>query len=181
MSKCLWKNGTNRLSGYNTTTNLCFIKTNKQTNKKTQLSSKGNKLMHNKMRSAYGVTCVLNCFSRVWLFVTPWTAARQVLLSREFSRQENWSGLPCLPPGDLPNPGIKSTSIMPITDITNLLQHSPLLGPVIAPQIFTTVILQATTASLSELAQGMKPISYRGKRLPHRSCDFVILFFSFLF
>ena len=25
-----------------------------------------------------------------------------------FSRQEYWSGLPCPPPGDLPNPGIKS-------------------------------------------------------------------------
>ena len=25
----------------------------------------------------------------------------------EFSRQEYWSGLPCPPPGDLPNPGIK--------------------------------------------------------------------------
>ena len=24
-----------------------------------------------------------------------------------FSRQEHWSGLPCPPPGDLPNPGIK--------------------------------------------------------------------------
>ena len=28
----------------------------------------------------------------------------------EFSRQEYWSGLPCLPPGDLPNPGIKPES-----------------------------------------------------------------------
>ena len=27
-----------------------------------------------------------------------------------FSRQEYWSGLPCSPPGDLPNPGIKRTS-----------------------------------------------------------------------
>ena len=27
-----------------------------------------------------------------------------------FSRQEYWSGLPCLPPGDLPNPGIEPTS-----------------------------------------------------------------------
>ena len=26
-------------------------------------------------------------------------------------RQEYWSGLPCLPPGDLPNPGIKPTSL----------------------------------------------------------------------
>ena len=28
----------------------------------------------------------------------------------KFSRQEYWSGLPCLPPGDLPNPGIKPRS-----------------------------------------------------------------------
>ena len=27
-----------------------------------------------------------------------------------FSRQEYWSGLPCPPPGDLPNPGIESRS-----------------------------------------------------------------------
>ena len=29
-----------------------------------------------------------------------------------FSRQEYWSGLPCPPPGDLPNPGIKPASLM---------------------------------------------------------------------
>ena len=29
----------------------------------------------------------------------------------EFSRQEYWSGLPCSPPGDLPHPGIKPTSL----------------------------------------------------------------------
>ena len=29
-----------------------------------------------------------------------------------FSRQEHWSGLPCLPPGDLPNPGIESITLM---------------------------------------------------------------------
>ena len=28
-----------------------------------------------------------------------------------FSRQEYWSGLPCPPPGDLPNPGIESKSL----------------------------------------------------------------------
>ena len=32
---------------------------------------------------------------------TPWTVARQALLSVGFSRQEHWSGLPCPPPGDL--------------------------------------------------------------------------------
>ena len=29
----------------------------------------------------------------------------------EFSRQEYWSGLSCLPPGDLPNSGIQPTSL----------------------------------------------------------------------
>ena len=30
--------------------------------------------------------------------------------SMEFSRREYWSGLPCPPPGDLPNPEIDSRS-----------------------------------------------------------------------
>ena len=49
--------------------------------------------------------------SRVHLFVTPWTVAHQAPLSMESSRQEYWSGLPFLPPGDLPNPGIKPESL----------------------------------------------------------------------
>ena len=40
----------------------------------------------------------------------PMNAARQAPLSMGFSRQEYWSGLPCPPPGDLPNPGIKPRS-----------------------------------------------------------------------
>ena len=48
--------------------------------------------------------------SRVQLFGTPWAAARQAPLSMGFSRQEYWSGLPCPPPGDLPNPGIEPRS-----------------------------------------------------------------------
>ena len=42
--------------------------------------------------------------------VTPWSAARQAPLSMGFSRQEYWSGLPCPPPGDLPDPGIEPRS-----------------------------------------------------------------------
>ena len=45
-------------------------------------------------------------FSCVWLLVTLWIRARQAPLSMGFSRQEYWSGLPCPPSGDLPNPGI---------------------------------------------------------------------------
>ena len=43
--------------------------------------------------------------SRAQLFATPWTAAHQAPLFMGFSRQGYWSGLPCPPPGDLPNRG----------------------------------------------------------------------------
>ena len=48
--------------------------------------------------------------SRVRLFVTPWTAARQAPLNMEFSTQDYWSGFPLPTPGGLPDPGIKVTS-----------------------------------------------------------------------
>ena len=53
---------------------------------------------------------LLNCFSHVQLFATPWTVAFQAPLSLGFSRQEYWSGLSCPPPGDFPNPGIEPRS-----------------------------------------------------------------------
>ena len=55
--------------------------------------------------------CVLNCFSRVRLCATLWTAAHQAPLPMGFSRQEHWSGWPCPPPGDLPDPGIEPVSL----------------------------------------------------------------------
>ena len=42
-------------------------------------------------------------------------------LSMEFARQEHWSGLPFLPPGNLPDPGIEPAS------------------PALAGRFFTTV------------------------------------------
>ena len=48
--------------------------------------------------------CVLGS---VPLFATQWTVAFQASLSMGFSRQEYRSGLPCLFPEDLPDPGIK--------------------------------------------------------------------------
>ena len=44
------------------------------------------------------------------LFATQRTVAHEVSVSMEFSRQENWSGLPFPPPGDLPNPGVERMS-----------------------------------------------------------------------
>jgi len=50
--------------------------------------------------------------NHVQLFVTPWTAESpsQAPLSMGFFRQECWSGLPFLFPGDLPDPGIELMS-----------------------------------------------------------------------
>ena len=42
----------------------------------------------------------------------PMDWSHQAPLSMGFSRQECWSGLPCPPSGNLPNPGIKCTSLM---------------------------------------------------------------------
>ena len=41
---------------------------------------------------------------------TPWTVAFRLLCSWGFSSQKYWSGLPCPPPGNLPNPGIEPGS-----------------------------------------------------------------------
>ena len=56
--------------------------------------------------------CVLSHFICVRLFVTLWTVAHQAPLSMGFSKQESWSWLPFPPPGDLPDPGIKLTSLI---------------------------------------------------------------------
>ena len=53
---------------------------------------------------------MLSHFSHVQLFAPSWTIAHQVSLSMGFSRQGYRSGLPCPPPGDLLDPGIKPAS-----------------------------------------------------------------------
>ena len=52
-------------------------------------------------------TCVLSHFSSVWLCNL---MDCQTSLFVGFSRQEYWSGLPCSPPGGLPDPWIKPRS-----------------------------------------------------------------------
>ena len=59
------------------------------------------------------MVCVCCCFSCVQLFVTLGSVAQQAPLSMGFSKQVYWIGLPCPPPGDLPNTGIKPASLMP--------------------------------------------------------------------
>ena len=69
-------------------------------------------------------SCACACMyvpSRVRLFVTPWTVARQAPPSMGFSRQEYWSGLPFPSPGGLPDPGLE-----------------PALAPALTSGFFTT-------------------------------------------
>ena len=70
------------------------------------------------------VCSVAQLLSFVGLFVTLWTVEHQALLSREFSKQEYWNGLPFPTPGDLPDPGIEPAS---------------LASPALAGEFFTTV------------------------------------------
>ena len=53
---------------------------------------------------------MLSRFSPVRVCVTLWTVACQAPLSMGVPRQESWSGLPCPPPGDFPDPGIEQGS-----------------------------------------------------------------------
>ena len=65
---------------------------------------------------------MLNCLN-IRLCDMLWTVVHQAPLSMEFSRQEYWSGLPCPPPGHLPNPETEPTS---------------LVSPALAGRFFTT-------------------------------------------
>ena len=69
--------------------------------------------------------CMLSCFSHAQLSATLQTAAHQAPLSIGFSRQKYCSGLPCPPPGDLPNPATT--------------EPMSLMSPASAGRFFTTI------------------------------------------
>ena len=60
----------------------------------------------------------------------------QAPLSMGFSRQEYWSGLPCPPSGDLPDPGIEPASLM---------------SPTLAGEFFTTSSLYNSAIKRNKL------------------------------
>ena len=81
---------------------------------------------------------MLSRFSRVRFLVTPWSVALQ-------ARQEYWSGLPCPPPGDLPDPGIEPLS---------------LTSPALAGWFFTT---SATWESHNPVGGGISYSQFRNE------------------
>ena len=80
-------------------------------------------------------------------FVTLWTVAHQAPLSMVFFRQEYWCGLPCPPPGDLPNLGIKL--ICSISYISRwVLYHLPPFQGVTSEVFISLFILASLVAQL---------------------------------
>ena len=72
--------------------------------------------------------CVCVCVRSVTLVVSDSLRPQGLLPTRflypwEFSRQEYWSGWPCPPPGDLPNP--RSEPQSPALQADNLLSEPP--------------------------------------------------------
>ena len=66
-------------------------------------------------------------------YATPWTITCQAPLSMGFPRQEYWSGLPCPPPGDLLDPGLKPTFPMIYALAGRFFSTSSTWGALIMP------------------------------------------------
>ena len=95
-----------------------------------------------------------------------------------FSQQEYWSGLPCPPPGDLPDPGIKPIS--PVTPADSLPAE-----PSGKPHFLYTYIF---SKSLLKLCDHMEYsydnvhmfLALLSQRLPQAKHSQVVLLFIFL-
>ena len=80
--------------------------------------------------------------------VMPWTVARQAPQSMGFSRQEYWSGQPCSPPGDLPDPGTQPKSLAP---------------PALADRFFTTTVIYEATRRSEEGSKAKEELNCSGQ------------------
>ena len=103
-----------------------------------QISSWGPQASRPVFSLAFPPACLraqwLNC---VRLLATPWSAAHQALLSRGFSRQEYWSGLPFPLLGDLPATGLEPVSAALQADSLSLShQGSPAFPSILPPPSF---------------------------------------------
>ena len=113
--------------------------------------------------------CILNHFSHVQPCHPMDHIACQAFLSMGFSRQEYWSGLPCPPPGDIPDPGIKPKSLM---------------SPALAGRFFTTSMALLVKNPPVSLFYSKKKNKKKSKNLhslernlmiPHKVCLFSLI------
>ena len=106
--------------------------------------------------------------SCVWLFATPWTVAHQAPLSMGFFRQKYSNGLLCLPPGDLPNPGIKPRSLaLQVDSLLSEPPGKPMNTGVGSPSLLQGIFLtQESTRGLLHCRQILYLVSYQEAHLP---------------
>ena len=100
--------------------------------------------------AVFHLSCA-SCFSPAWLCETPWTVGHQAPLCMGFPKQEYWSGLPCPSPGDLPDPGIKPSS---------------LTSPAFAGRFFTS----STTWEAQECATNLNTVCLPFYRIAKHCC-----------
>ena len=93
---------------------------------------------------------------------TLWTVARQAPLSMGFSRQAYWGGLPHPPPGDLPNPGIESASLM---------------SPALAGGLFTTSATKETHHLSLDYCKRKTKLLHHPNCVPKHSVDVCLVLF----
>ena len=105
------------------------------------------------------VLCYAYSLSHGQLFVTPWSVAHQAPLSMGFPWQEYWSGLPCTPPGDLPNPGIElgSPALQSASSAAELLgkpinAHALMRAQLTTQWVLSCVLLFVTPWTVANLA-----------------------------
>ena len=108
--------------------------------------------------------CKLSRFSCVQLFGILWTVACQAPLSMGFSRQEHWIVLPCPPPRDLPDLGIKPASpVAPALQADSLLlshQGSPNTGDL------SSIPGQGTSSHVPQLIPARATPTQKKKKKP---------------
>ena len=95
--------------------------------------------------------------------MTPWMVAHQAPLFMEFSRQEDWSRLPCPSPADLPDPGIKSGS--PALQAVSLPSEPP--GKPISKVLSSHVPLEPTIFPSSTRQKGSAPFHQHIPQFPY--------------
>ena len=106
--------------------------------------------------------CMVSRFSRVQLFGILWTVACQAPLSMGFVKQEHWSVLPCPPPRDLLDLGIKPASpVAPAFQADSLLlshQGSPSAGDL------SSIPGQGTSSHMPQLITGRATPTQKKKK-----------------
>ena len=116
-------------------------------------------MLYSEVTRTHCLCCAKSLQSSLTL-CNPMDYSPQVPLSLEFSRQGYWHGLPCPPPGDLPNSGIK-----PMSPVTPVLQANSLpLSHWGSPQL-EVIVKSFTTEKLLKLKRKRKKCESLGQSI----------------